>query len=94
MQLRKTPRALAFAASALSAALCCVCASTPLFAKTNLSPKQHVQPPKVHLIRCAEALKVHNGWPCWPDPGMLRLDPRPHLEADPPEDPPQFVPGR
>jgi hypothetical protein len=52
-----------------------------------------LQPPPVHLIKCAA---VSEGSPCWPDPAMQRLGfPRPlPLAAPPAVDPPQFVPSR
>lgn len=95
MRLPSKLRAPAFAASALLIALCVVCASAPLAAKAFPLPKRprHVHP--VRLIRCAEALVPHGGWPCWPDPGMLRLNPQPDV-AKPaqPFDEPQFTPDR
>lgn len=97
MRLRSKLRAPAFAASALLIVLCCVCTSAPLSAKKYPSPKgpRHVRPPKVRLIRCAEVLVPHGGWPCWPDPGMLRLNPHPDVpERAQPYDKPQFTPDR
>jgi hypothetical protein len=52
-----------------------------------------LQPPPVHLIKCAS---VSEGSPCGPDPGMQRLGfPRPlRFDAPPVVTPPQFVPSR
>ncbi len=96
MRFRSKLRAPPLAASAVLIALGCVYASTPLYAKKHSLPKQprQVQPPKVHLIRCAEAPVPQVGWPCGPDPGMLRLNPRPHLQAEPSDDLPTFTPER
>jgi hypothetical protein len=97
MRLGSKLRARAFATSAFLIVLGCVSASAPLSAKQYPLPKgpQRVRPPKVHLIRCAEALVPHGGWPCWPDPGMLRLNPHPDApDLVPPSDKPQFFPSR
>lgn len=56
-------------------------------------PQQPSAPPAHLLIKCAEASE---GTPCWPDPGMLRLElPRPlPLRPTPEAGPPQIAPPR
>lgn len=71
----------AFAALALAIALDCD--------NTCDEPQQPPTPPAQLLIKCAEA---SGGTPCWPDPGMVRLEfPRPRL---PEAAPPPIVPSR
>lgn len=69
-------RVAAIAGLAFLFALDCLAASASAHTKTHPSRKRpyQVKPPPVRLIRCA-ALSYES--PCWPDPGMLRLDRRP-----------------
>lgn len=71
----------AFAALALMIALDCV--------NTCDEPQQPPAPPAHLLSKCAEASERT---PCWPDPGMLRLEfPRP---LPPEAAPPSIIPSR
>lgn len=54
----------------LLVALGCICTSAPLYAKKLPKGPPQLRPP-ARLIKCAD---VFDGQPCWPDPGMLRMD--------------------
>ena len=85
-------RVPATAGFALLIAFGCLGASALAHSKTNASPDRpnRLQPPTVHLIKCA----VGFGSPCWPDPGMVRPYQR-RLHVDPPLDQrPEFGPSR
>jgi hypothetical protein len=51
-------------------ALGCIFISGSLYAKKLPKRPPQLQP-RAHHIKCAD---VFDGSPCWPDPGMLRLD--------------------
>lgn len=86
-------RVPAIAAFALLIALDLLCATASAHTKTHPSPKRphhQIQPPPALFIKCAA---VSGGWPCWPDPGMMRLE-RPGWRFDAPVDPPPLAPSR
>lgn len=84
---------LAITASALLIALGCLCSGAHATANRLRERPQSLENAPGHLVKCAG---VSEGQPCFPDPGMQRLQfPQPLPFIMPPEfDPPQFLPSR
>lgn len=90
---RQCIRVPAIAAFALLIALDGLCATASAHTNTQPAhqrPYRQVQPQPVLRIKCAA---LSGGWPCWPDPAMMRLQ-QPRWRFDAPIDPPQAVPSR